>query len=116
MLIERMFIHTKIFDRQWESIGCNDDDLAELQKAICKNPQGYPVIQGTGGVRKIRTTLDGRGKSGGARVIYVDVAIRGVVGLLYAYSKGVKMSINESERKILKGMVEKLNENWEDKE
>jgi hypothetical protein len=116
MLTDRMFIHTKIFDRLWESIGCNDDDLAELQKAICENPQGYPVIQGTGGVRKIRIALDGRGKSGGARVIYVDFVIRGVVGLLYAYSKGVKVSINERERKILKEMVEKLNENWRDKE
>jgi len=114
MLTERMFIHTKIFDKLWKSIGCNDDDLLELQKAICENPQGYPVIRGTGGVRKIRIALDGRGKSSGARVLYVDFIVKGIVGLLYAYSKGVKVSINEQERKILKEMVEKLNENLED--
>ena len=34
MLTDRMFIHTKSFDKQWASLGCNDDDLSELQKAI----------------------------------------------------------------------------------
>ena len=65
MLTEQMFIHTKIFDRLWESLGCNDDDLSELQKIICDNPKGHPVIRGTGGVRKIRTTIGSRGKSVG---------------------------------------------------
>ena len=114
MPADRMFIHTKIFDRQWESLGCNDDDLLELQKAICDNPQRYPVVRGTGGVRKIRLALEGRGKSGGARVLYVDFVIRGVVGLLYAFSKGDKESIGDDERRILKAMVEQINENWSD--
>jgi hypothetical protein len=52
ILTDRTFIHTKIFDRLWTELGCNDDDLLELQKAICENPHGYPVIRGTGGVRK----------------------------------------------------------------
>ena len=112
MLTERMFIHTKVFDRQWESIGCNDDDLLELQKAICENPKGYPVIRGTDGVRKIRIALESRGKSGGARVLYVDFVMSGVVGLLYAYPKGVKENIDDSERKILKAMVGQINEKW----
>jgi len=114
MLTERMFIHTKVFDRLWESLGCDDDDLLELQKAICDNPQRYPVIRGTGGVRKIRIALEGRGKSGGARVLYVDFAIKGVVGLLYAYPKSEKENIDDGERRILKAMVEQINEKWSD--
>jgi hypothetical protein len=90
-----MFIHTRVFDRQWAEVGCDDDDLLELQKAICDNPQGAPVIPGTGGIRKIRITLEGRGKSGGARVLYVDFVIRGVVGLLYAYPKNKKENITD---------------------
>jgi len=113
MLSDRMFIHTKIFDKLWEAIGCNDDDLAELQKTICKNPKKYPVIKGTGGIRKIRIPLDGSGKSSGARVLYIDFEKRSVVGLLYTYSKGVKIIINNNERKILKDMVNQLNEIWE---
>jgi len=112
MLMDRTFLHTKTFDRQWDALGCDDDDLLELQKAICENPQKPPVIRGTGGVRKIRIALENRGKSGGARVLYVDFVVRGVVGLLYAYPKSEKDDIDEDERKILKTMVEKINENW----
>jgi hypothetical protein len=112
MLTDRMFIHTRIFDRQWAEIGCDDNDLLELQKAICDNPQGAPVIPGTGGIRKIHIALEGRGKSGGARVLYVDFVIRGVVGLLYAYSKNKKENITEEEKSTLKAMAEQLDENW----
>jgi hypothetical protein len=107
-----MFIHTKVFDRLWESLGCDDDDLLELQKAICENPQGHPVVRGTGGVRKIRVALEGRGKSGGARVFYVDFLPRRVIGLLYVYPKNEKENINNDERNILRAMVEQINENW----
>jgi len=106
-----MFIHTKIFDKLWESLGCDDDDLVELQKAICKNPQKPPVLRGTGGVRKIRISLGQRGKSGSARVLYVDFVLRGVIGLLYVYSKNESENISEDERKILKNMVEQINKN-----
>lgn len=97
MLTDRMFIHTQLFDRKWTSLGCDDYDLSELQKAICANPQKYPVIRGTGGVRKIRFALDGRGKSGGARVLYVDFVIHGVIGLLSVYPKNEKEDISETE-------------------
>ena len=112
MLTDRMFIHTKVFDQKWTELGCDDKDLRELQRAICENPQKYPVIKGTGGVRKIRFALEGRGKSGGARVLYVDFAVHGVVGLLFVYPKNTKEDITEDERKILKSMVEKINDNW----
>jgi len=114
MLKDRMFVHTRIFDKLWDALGCDDDDLMELQKAISDNPQGFPVIRGTGGVRKMRISLEGRGKSGGARVLYVDFVVRGVIGLLYAYPKSEKDNIDDDERKILKAMVEQINENWRD--
>jgi len=114
MLTDRMFLHTKVFDDLWESLGCDDDDLSELQKAISENPQGYPVIRGTGGVRKIRIALEGRGKRGGARILYVDFVLRGIVGLLYAYPKSEKENIDDKERKTLKAMVEHINDLWRD--
>jgi hypothetical protein len=107
-----MFIHTKIFDRLWESLDCNDDDLSELQKLICEDPQGHPVIRGTGGVRKIRFALEGRGKSGGARVIYGDFPEHGVVYLFAAYPKNEKETITEDERKFLKAAMNQINKNW----
>ena len=112
MLMDRTFVHTKKFDSQWKSMGCDDDDLSELQKDICDNTQKHPVIQGTGGVRKLREPLEGRGKSGGVRVLYVDFPSFGIVGLLYAYPKNEKDNIDENEKKILKMMVEQIKANW----
>ena len=112
MLTERTFIHTKVFDKLWESLGCNDDDLSELQKAICSDPQGFPVIRGTGGVRKIRVALEDRGKSGGARVIYGDFPEHAIVYLFVAYTKNEKEDITEDERKFLKSAMYQINRNW----
>ena len=113
MLMDRTFVHTKKFDSQWGAIGCSDDDLSELQKAISENPRKYPVIPNTGGVRKIRAPLEGRGKSAGARVLFVDFPGRNTTGLLYAYPKGEKEDIDDDEKKILKMMVSQIKSNWE---
>jgi len=72
------------------------------------------LIRGTGGVRKIRIVLEGRGKSGGARVLFVDFVVRGVVGLLYVYLNSEKENIDDNERKLLKAMVEQINKNWKE--
>ena len=112
MLMDRMFVHTKVFDRLWASLGCNDDDLSGLQKAICENPQGPPVIRGTGGVRKIRIALDGRGKSGGARVIYGDFPEHRIVYLFAAYPKNEKEDITEDERNFFKMAMQQTNTDW----
>jgi hypothetical protein len=107
-----MFVHTKVFDRQWIDVGCDDDNLLELQKAICEDPQKPPVIKKTGGVRKIRIAMEGRGKSGGARVIYGDFPEHGIVYLFAAYPKNEKEDITEEERQFLKESMSQINQNW----
>ena len=110
--MNRMFIHTKSFDKQWESLGCDDDDLAEMQEVINNNPQANPVIRGTGGVRKTRYAFGSHGKSSGARIIYGDFPELGIVYLLDAYSKSEKEDITVEERKLLKVFMAKIAENW----
>ena len=112
MLTDRMFIHTKSFDKQWKDLGCNDDDLSELQKSICDSSQKNPVMRGTGGVRKTRHSFGNRGKSGGVRVIYCDFPEHGVVYLLDVYPKSEKDDITEDERKLLKQLMNMININW----
>ena len=86
-----------------------DDDLTELELAIMRNPAIGKVIQGTGGVRKMRFVLqNNKGKSGGARVLYVDYISYEKTVLLNIYSKGEKDSITDSEKKQLKQIVEKI--------
>ena len=69
----REFIFTKPFLNCWKAMGLNNDHLKILERILLDNPQIGEVIQGTGGARKMRIQLDGRGKSGGGRVIYLDV-------------------------------------------
>ena len=59
----------------------------------------------TGGVRKIRWDLPGRGKRGGARVIYYYHGERLPVFLLAAYAKNEKANLTGSERNVMRRLV-----------
>jgi hypothetical protein len=74
--MKRAFVLTPSFERAWAEMGLGDSELARLQSLLLMDPEAGDVIQGTGGARKVRIPLEGRGKSGGGRVIYVDVVIR----------------------------------------
>ena len=50
----RRFVMLSTFEKQWEKIGLNDNDLSRLQQQILQDPKAGDVIQGTGGLRKIR--------------------------------------------------------------
>lgn len=50
-------------------------DLSELQSYLCANPDVGDVMQETGGIRKVRWSLSGKGKSGGVRVVYLDIVL-----------------------------------------
>ena len=79
-------------------MGLGDDVLPRLEEVLLQNPQLGDVIEGTGGARKMRIALGGRGKSGGARVIYVDVLEREHL-YLTAEQKKMLRKITEEIRK-----------------
>lgn len=57
-------------------MGFTDENLRDLENILLANPKSGDVIQGTGGLRKIRIPLNSKGKRGGGRVIYVDIEFR----------------------------------------
>jgi len=63
-------IRTRNFNRRATKAGLDEEDLTELIRALVERPDLGAVISGTGGARKVRLRLPGRGKRGGARVIY----------------------------------------------
>ena len=65
-----------------------DEERFEFIGWIAANPQAGDVIPGTHGLRKVRWAASGRGKRGGARVIYLVRTARGNLVLLTAYVKG----------------------------
>ncbi|MCL2016953.1 MAG: addiction module toxin RelE [Defluviitaleaceae bacterium] len=104
--MDREFSHAEPFDKEWASLGGNDDDLRKLQGMILDNPRMYPVISGTGGARKIRFSLGKTGKSGGIRVVYADFPEDEEVFLLSAYDKHKKENLTKSECKAIKTFLQ----------
>lgn len=90
-------------------MGLSDNDLSQLEKVLLENPHAGDVIEGTGGARKIRITLnDNRGKSGGGRVIYVDIFEKSKIYLLFAYPKNVQENLNAEQKKAIRNMIEAI--------
>ncbi len=102
-----IFIESQVFTKQVQEL-LTDDEYAEFQQYIALNPDAGPVIEGTGGLRKVRWTVAGSGKRGGVRVIYFHVSVQAQVQMLLIYRKGVKDDLSAGEKKMLR----KLNEGW----
>ena len=76
---------------------------AELEIALA--PIAWPVIAETGGARKARAARGGRGKSGGARIIYYAVTRRGVLYLLDVYAKSEKENLSDAEKHEIRKII-----------
>jgi hypothetical protein len=83
----------------------SDAERAELVAFVGANPEAGEIVPDTGGVRKIRWALAGRGKRGGARVIYYYHSERLPVFLLAAYAKNEKANLSQAERNAIKRLV-----------
>lgn len=81
-------------------------DAAEAQ--IAADPTNWPVIAGTGGVRKARTVRGSSGKRGGARVIYYYWSSHDTVFLLTAYAKSAQTDLTAADKKALRDIVKSL--------
>jgi hypothetical protein len=77
------------------------DEQAAIVNTVSADPQCGVVIPGTGGVRKLRVAASGRGKRGGARVIYVFGGEDVPVFLLAAFAKNEKSDLSKAERNDL---------------
>ena len=92
-----LFVETPHFTRFCEE-HCTDDDLRVLQQRLLDQPEAGELITGTKGLRKLRWALPGRGKRGGARVIYYWRNAAGRIYLLYAYAKNAQSDLTEVQR------------------
>lgn len=84
------FIETPVFTRLVLEL-LPDDEYRELQFMLADNPSCGDIIQGGGGIRKVRFSAKGKGKSGGVRVIYYWMTARGQIYMLLIYSKNKRI-------------------------
>lgn len=105
--MRRTFIEVPMFTKKWKELGLTDEALRELQNVLLNDPKTGDVIQGTGGLRKIRIPMTNKGKSGGSRVIYVDIELKEIIYFINVYTKNEKEDLTEEEKKAFKAIVKK---------
>ena len=110
--IVRGFIESPRFHRRWFELGFTENDLLELQLVLLDNPKAGPVMQETGGLRKMRYAFDGRGKSGSVRVLYVDFEEHERILLLNVFSKDEKENLSKGERNQIRKAMKQLEEDF----
>ena len=86
------FIETKLFTSLVPQY-LTDDEYAALQQALMTTPDAGDVIRGSGGLRKLRWRVAGRGKRGGIRVIYYLRTQQAEIWMLTVYAKNEAESI-----------------------
>ena len=109
----REFVMLPEFDKRWKEIGFTDDDLKSLQEELTINPEKGDMMKNTGGLRKIRVAFEGHGKSGSARVGYVDFAIYERIYLITAYTKNEKDNLTPKERAEIHKLIDILRDTCE---
>jgi mRNA-degrading endonuclease RelE of RelBE toxin-antitoxin system len=88
-----VFIETRLFTRLADK-QLSDDELSRLQHYLNENPEAGDIIRDSGGVRKLRWGVRGRGKRGGFRIIYFLRSQQGEIWLLTLYAKNMAASIS----------------------
>jgi hypothetical protein len=78
--------------------------------SIALSPEGGDLIPGTGGLRKRRIPLAGRGKRGGARVITLYIGANFPVYAVFLYAKNERGDLSAAQRKQLDRIVSEIKE------
>ncbi len=78
------------------------------EQEIIENPLKFPIIPGTGGVRKARAARGDSGKSSGVRIVYYFMVDDDLIYLLDIYAKNEQESISDSDKKLFREIVREL--------
>ena len=88
----------------------SEEERRAAEDAIAADPLAWPVIRGTGGLRKARAARGSSGRRGGVRIIYYFWAAPDTVYLLSVYAKGRKDDLSAADKRSLRDLVKRLTE------
>ncbi|MCW5605282.1 MAG: type II toxin-antitoxin system RelE/ParE family toxin [Burkholderiales bacterium] len=92
------------FAAEWWS----DEDLRRLQNVLLTQPDAGDLIRGGSGLRKLRWSAQGRGKRGGARVIYYWHVPGDRIYLIYAYTKNEQEDLTPTQIRTLAELMKDI--------
>ncbi len=98
------FVETPVFTAAIQRY-LDDEQYRQLQIALMLRPEQGPVIQGSGGLRKVRWAVAGSGKRGGLRVIYFWAPADQAFYMLYAYTKSAQGDLTPAQTRQLGRVV-----------
>ncbi len=99
-------VETTVFQKIWPHYW-HEQERGEFASYISLNPSAGDVIAGTGGIRKVRWSRSGTGKSGGVRVIYYVLNAKEEIVLLTLYAKAKTDSLSAAQLKGIRDALEK---------
>ncbi len=103
--MKSVFVESTIFEK-YRNEYLSDDEFRLFQAELMSNPKQGDVIQGTGGLRKIRVASKSKGKRGGSRVIYYFLDEKRRFYLLTIYGKNEMSDLTADQKKQLKAFME----------
>ena len=94
------FIETDIFTERIQEI-LTDEEYSTLQAHLIRRPASGVVIPGGGGLRKVRWSSRGKGKRGGARILYYLYLSHQKIYMIYAFRKSEQADLTREQLKSL---------------
>lgn len=101
MIFIESILFTKYLDDYLE-----DEEYQVLQEFLIETPDAGVLIPGTGGLRKLRWSLENKGKRGGIRIIYYWQVSNEQIYFFTLYAKNEISDLTAKEKKALKQMLE----------
>ncbi len=114
--MERVFVWTEPFvNKLFKEFSKKEAELIEgkIEKELCEDPEAGDLIEGTHGLRKLRVSYGSRGKSGGIRVLYLDIKLKEIIYIIAFFPKNVKENLSKSEKNIFADVVLNIKKEYE---
>jgi hypothetical protein len=99
-------VETTLFTKRVKSI-LSEAEYRRLQSTLVRTPETGTIIPGSGGLRKIRWSGSGRGKSGGSRTIYYWARSADTIVMLFIFSKNERVDLSKEQLAALRALVER---------
>ena len=104
----RVFVAVSGFETEWVRLRLGDEVRRGLEQELLRNPGAGDLIKESGGIRKIRFAIPGRGKSSGIRVFYYDYPQTAHLFLMAVIKKGERENLSKAERNALREAINRM--------